>query len=104
MTRFSSDPKKQTPRRSGCARPSRARATRTPRRSSATGLVFCADPRGEYFHLFVLSGAGADGEMKTRAYDYQDPANTDPWFEGDGSFGSVAEQLCEKVRDNALDG
>jgi hypothetical protein len=67
------------------------------------GILFCGDPCAEYFHLFVISGADANGEMKTRGYDYQDPANTDPWFEGDGTFLSVVEAIAKNVRERALD-
>jgi hypothetical protein len=67
------------------------------------GIVFCADPRDEYFHLFVISGARKNGEMKTRAYDYQDPATTDPWHEGDGTFASVIDGIITRVRDQALE-
>lgn len=67
------------------------------------GIAFCDDPADEFFHLFVVSGAAADGEMKTRGYDYQDPANTDPWFEGDGTFDTVVDGIIATVRAHALD-
>jgi hypothetical protein len=60
-------------------------------------LFFCGDPVDEYFHLFVVSSAH-DGDMPTRAYDYQDPACTDPWHEGDGTFDSIVEGIATLVR------
>lgn len=66
------------------------------------GLLFCGDPCNEYFHLFVVSSANeVTGEMATRGYDYQDPGNSDPWHEGDGTFDSVVEEIAQTVRDNA---
>lgn len=68
------------------------------------GIIFAVDPTGEFYHLFVVSSADKTGDMKTRGYDYQDPANTDPWTEGDGTFAEVVEGFVTQVRDNALDG
>lgn len=62
------------------------------------GLLFCADPADEYFHLFVLSSADADGEMGVRAYDYQDPANNDEWHEGDTDFLGTITELVGRIR------
>lgn len=74
----------------------------------ADGLLFCADPRGEFFHLFVLSSANAQGEMKTRSYDYQDPGNNDGHRPGGGpgagSFASVIADIAAVVRARARDG
>lgn len=61
------------------------------------GLVFCADPQNEFFHLFVLSSADETGEMSTRSFDYQDLGNNDPWYEGDDTFDSVIESLIDSV-------
>lgn len=62
------------------------------------GILFCGDPKDEAFHLFVVSTRTSRGEMKTRHYDYQDPGNNDPWFEGDGTFASVVTGLLQRVR------
>lgn len=67
-------------------------------------LIFCADPLDEFFHLFVISSANTDGEMPTRSYNYQDPACSDDWYEGDGSFESTIDEIIETVRENALEG
>ena len=66
------------------------------------GLLFCSHPRNERFFLFVLSGTNKKGEIRSRFYDYQDPANNDPWFEGDGNFDSTIDELVKTVRKNAL--
>jgi hypothetical protein len=66
-------------------------------------LFFCADPSDELFYLFVLSSKDKTGEMKTRSYDYQDPANSEPWFAGDGTFASAIEEIAATVREHALE-
>ncbi|MGE0550497.1 MAG: SMI1/KNR4 family protein [Kofleriaceae bacterium] len=65
-------------------------------------IVFCEDPEDEYVHLFVISSADAAGEMNAREYNYQDPATSDPWFEGDGSFATTMSFIIETVRSNAI--
>lgn len=65
------------------------------------GLFFASDPNDERYFVFVISSAEANGEMKARYYDYQDPANTDGWFEGNCTFDDVIDQLIETVKDNS---
>lgn len=67
------------------------------------GLIFCVDPDGEYFHLFVISSADGRGEMPTRPWDYQDTGNNEPWHEGKDTFASVIESIIATVRKHALE-
>jgi len=66
-------------------------------------LIFCADPKGELFHLFVISSLDDAGEMATRPYDYQNLGMNDGWHEGDGSFASVIEGIVADVEENLVE-
>ena len=62
------------------------------------GLIFCADPHGESFHVFVVSSLDS-GEMLARPCDYQDPAMNDPHHLGDYSFAELVQELADRTKD-----